>query len=66
MAGRKQAYGEVTDNVTFRVPKSRKDEFRELGNLILRGWKTEPECEHLWKYTHSGYCRECRKCGEKA
>jgi hypothetical protein len=41
MAGRKQAYGEVTENVTFRVPRSKKQEFRRLGNEILKQWKKQ-------------------------
>lgn len=38
-AGPPQKYGEETVNVTFRVPKSKKEEFRAYGNKKLDKWK---------------------------
>ena len=35
-AGRKLKYGEVTVNVTFRVPQSCKDEVRDIVNEYLK------------------------------
>ena len=34
-----QKYGEETVNVTFRVPISKKEEFRAYGNKKLDKWK---------------------------
>ena len=43
MAGKKQVWSERTVIVPFRVPESKREEFRRLGNEILDKWKTKRE-----------------------
>ena len=37
--GRPKKYGEPTEHVTFRVPKSKTKQFRKLGNKLLCKYK---------------------------
>lgn len=32
---------------------------------IILGTPTIEVCDHEWKITHSGYCKDCVKCGRK-
>jgi hypothetical protein len=42
-AGPPQKYGEETVNVTFRVPLSKKEEFRAYGNKKLKSWQKKKQ-----------------------
>lgn len=48
-AGHPQKYGEETVNITFRVPKSKKDVFRKYGNAKLKTW-IKPKGKQSWKH----------------
>lgn len=41
-SGQKRRYNEDTINATFRVPISKKDEFRKFANEILKKWQIKP------------------------
>lgn len=45
--GAPQKYGEETVNVTFRVPKSKKDEFRDYGNKKLKSWQKKSKSKSV-------------------
>jgi len=40
-SGHPLKYGEKTVNATFRVPKSKKQEFREYVNKKLKSWQNK-------------------------
>lgn len=42
-SGAKPKYNEVTTTVAFRVPESKREEFRQYGNEKLKEWKVKRE-----------------------
>lgn len=44
-AGRKNKYGEETVIVNFKVPKTKKDEFKDKASRILKKWEVKKKAK---------------------
>jgi predicted RNA-binding protein with PIN domain len=58
LKGHYKAHFLTADQFIDLVQEWYKNEVKKINN-------TTNTCKHKWKLTHSGYCRDCVKCGKK-